>query len=186
MSASDHLNAVEFPYGSVVHRGVSLAMPPERAARFHAAGTPAEKASVVMEHLNASNENGNNNRLGWGGNAGQHWTNSASVARGFSTQHSTPAHAKQMGELGLPRDVGVILHAQPPTEAQRFSPRGQRNFGANYPSEDEVTYKGSAPVKLTGMSFPDDRPEVWGKPSERQPDTYAPASARLRAGKSWT
>ena len=46
--------------------------------------------------------------------------------------------------------------------------------------------KDLAPVKLTGMSFPDDRPEVWGKPAERQPDQYAPVSTRLRAGRSWT
>lgn len=186
MSASDHLNAQQFPYGRVVHRGVEIAMPAERAQRFYAARTPGEKASVVLEHLQASSQDGANNRLGWDGNAGQHWSNSVGVARGFATNHITPAHEKQMNDLGLPRNVGVILHAQPPTEAQRMTPRGQRNMGAAHLSEDEVTYRSSAPVKLTGMSFPDDRPEVWGKPAERQPDQYAPVSTRLRAGRSWT
>jgi len=186
MAASDHLNGQQFPWGSVVHRGVEIAMPAERAARFHAARTPEEKAGIVLEHLNASSRNGADNRLGWDGNAGQHWSQSIGVARGFATSHITPGHEKQMSDLGLPRNVGVILHAEPPAEAQRYTPRGQRNRNAGYPSESEVTLKSSAPVRLTGMSFPDDRPEVWGKPAERQPDTYAPVSARLRAGRSWT
>lgn len=173
-------------WGETVHRGVELAMPAERANRFHASQTPEEKAAIVLEHLRSSSHNGANNRLGWGGSTGQHWSESIGVARGFAVNHITPAHEAELGRFGLPRNVGVILHAQPPTEAQRYTTRGQRNSNAGYPNEAEVTFKSGAPVRLTGMSFPDDRPEVWGKPSERQPDTYAPVSARLRAGRSWT
>jgi hypothetical protein len=48
MSADESLSPAQFPYGSAIHRGLSIAMIPSRAARFHSAETPDEKSRIIV------------------------------------------------------------------------------------------------------------------------------------------
>jgi hypothetical protein len=153
-----------------------------RTDRFHAATEPDEKAKIILEHLESPARmpsGSHSNREGWGGKTGQHWSNDQRVARGFSRPN--PASQKQLREYGLPEDVSVVLHAKPPTEAQRYTPRGQHWRDADHPSEDEVTLKARAPVHLVGMTFPGHR--EYGKPATDKPGEYVPVNRRLRAGR---
>jgi hypothetical protein len=158
-------------------------MTQERAERFRSASDPRERAGIVMEHLNSPSQLPSGSlsyREGWGGTTGQHWSNTYGVARGFSRPN--PATQKQLHEASLPEDVPVVLHAELPTQAQRYTSRGQRNANAGHPSEDEVTLKASAPVRLKAITFPG--LGEFGRPdTDRSPETV-PVRAKLRAGRS--
>jgi hypothetical protein len=151
----------------VIHRGVGMSMPPYRAARFHAAQTPEEKAQIVMEHVQADPAGNPGN--GRGGALGQHWTTQPSVARGFS------------GPGAGRGDIPVIFHAEPPKPSHVYSPEGQarHGIGGKHYSESETTLRSRAPVRLLGMSFPDD---PTPGPQETGYGTYVPVSARLKSG----
>lgn len=163
----------------VIHRGVGIPMTTERASRFHAAQSPEEKAAIVMEHVQSSSHGGSNNREGWDNALGSHWTTTPSVARGFTGHGNGPN--KELEKYGLPQNIPVMFHAEPPAPSHVYSEGGQAHAGfgpRHFAGEDETTLRKNAPVKLVGMSFP----EKGSGPDDNGYGPYVPVSAKLHAG----